>query len=77
MVKATKKNIISTDTVVVCLGTKRDCQCHTFVTVTKSFFCVNTEQYQRLLTNYSDISMDKLKLHLQKSMIVNKSVTEF
>jgi len=30
--------VISTDTVVVCIGAKRDCQCQIFVIVTKSFF---------------------------------------
>jgi len=33
--------VISTDTVAVCIGTKRDRQSQIFVSVTKSFFCVD------------------------------------
>jgi len=43
VVKATKMIVISTDTVVVCIETKRDCS-QIFVTVTNSFFCVLTER---------------------------------
>ena len=31
IVKATKIIVISTDTVVVCMGAKRDCQCHRYL----------------------------------------------
>jgi len=33
-----KKIAISTDTVVVCVGTKRDCQCHRNLLLRQSFF---------------------------------------
>jgi len=36
--KATKNIVISTDTVVVYRGTKRDGQCHIDICLTKSFF---------------------------------------
>ena len=31
IVKATKMIVISTDMVEVCIGTKRDCQCHKYL----------------------------------------------
>jgi len=31
VVKATRMIVLSTDTVVVCIGTKRDCQCHRYL----------------------------------------------
>ena len=42
--------VISTDTVVVCIGTKRDCQSHRYLLLRQThFFCVYFSTESRLV----------------------------
>jgi len=40
IVRATKMIIISRYTIVICIGTKRDCQCHIYLLLWQVIFCV-------------------------------------
>jgi len=64
IVKATKMIVIFTDTVVVCIGTERDCQCHRYLLLWQinSFFRVNDKFWR----GSGRISLFSKELHLQR-----------
>jgi len=53
--------VISTDTVVVCIGTKRDCQCHRYLLLKLIFLRV---PYGRLWVGMDYVTINFVRLYL-------------
>ena len=69
--------VISTDTVVVCTGTKRDCQCQIVVTVTKSFYACSWHNERKLEYKREENAklLDSKRALLCNSLSKNKHYT--